>query len=97
MQKETRYLQDPVWHSWLALVEAETFAMREQFTLREMRHFDDLLIDHQRKRRAVKEYEGTDKPKLLYRNNYPVDVIKFGPLILSMLVTALQPHSPICS
>ena len=44
---------------------------------------DDLLLDHQRKRALVTEYKGTLKPKLAYRNNYPIDIRKFGPLVRS--------------
>ena len=59
-QKNRAYLSDPAWISWKALVEAETFAVREQFTLEDTITLDDLLLDHQRKRALVTEYKGTD-------------------------------------
>ena len=80
-QKNTAYLNDPVWISWKALVEVETYALREQFLLEDITALDDLMLDHQRKHALVTECKGKFKPKLLYRKHYPVDIRKFRPLV----------------
>ena len=48
---------------------------------------DDLQLEHHRLFLKVKEYEGTEKPKLMMRANYPRDIELTGPLIRTHCLT----------
>ena len=80
-------MSDKAWKSWLALVEFETMAARECFRVRDISALDELQMDHHSKFFMVREYEGCEKPKLLMRANYPVDVFHTGPLIRTWCMT----------
>ena len=83
----TDHMSDPAWKSWLALVEFETTASRESIQLGELPELDKMQMAHHKAFFNVKEYEGCEKPKLLLRANYPVDIYHTGPLIRTWCMT----------
>ena len=86
-QKNTQYKHDASWKSWLALVEVETYALRDQFDMASIRKLDQLQLAHIEKFQAVAQYSGAEKPKHYMRANYPVDIWHTGPLIRSWCMT----------
>ena len=86
-QKNTKYKHDASWKSWLALVEVETYALRDQFDMASIRKLDQLQLAHIEKFQAVAQYSGAEKPKHYMRANYPVDIWHTGPLIRSWCMT----------
>jgi hypothetical protein len=87
VQKNTVYLNDPAWLSWLALVDCETKALADHFDSPALTALDNSLLEHRRRFKAVKEYEGCLKPKHLLRANYPWDIWYTGPLIRTWCMT----------
>ena len=86
-QKITAYQQDPAWISWLALVEVETFALRDGFLPSDLLKLDDQQKTHLELFQAVPEYKDADKPKHWLRANYPIDIWNTGPLIRTWCMT----------
>lgn len=89
-QKITAYLKDPAWLSWLALVNVETAAVAHSFTTGphgSIVALDDLQLKHHTLFQKVKEYKNADKPKLMWRANYPCDILLTGPLIRTHCMT----------
>ena len=81
------YEKDPAWLSWLALVKFETMAAADSLQVASLLELDRLQMEHHKRFFAVREYEGCEKPKLLLRANYPVDVWYTGPLIRTWCMT----------
>jgi len=86
-QKITAYQQDPAWISWLALVEVETFALRDGFLPSDLLKLDDQQKTHLELFQAVPEYKDAEKPKHWLRANYPIDIWNTGPLIRTWCMT----------
>ena len=86
-QKITAYQLDPAWISWLALVEVETFALRDGFLPSDLLKLDDQQKTHLELFQAVPEYKDAEKPKHWLRANYPIDIWNTGPLIRTWCMT----------
>ena len=90
VQGNTAYLTDKAWLSWLALIAVETAANAQSFTTGDngtIVKLDDLQLDHHTKFMKVEAYKGAEKPKLMMRANYPVDILNTGPLIRTECLT----------
>ena len=86
-QKVTAYKEDPVWISWLALVECETLAFAESTSRDACVLLDQKIRHHHVCFQAVEKYSDSEKPKMFLRYNYPVDQLYVGPLIRTWCMT----------
>ena len=55
--------------------------LADWFTGPSLQQLDKLQLNHMKEFVKIKEYEGTEKPKLFLRANYPVDILYNGPNI----------------
>eukprot|EP00965_Chrysotila_dentata_P076552 2527634-Pleurochrysis_carterae.AAC.1 len=70
----------PFWKSWLQHVSYLEVALQYDFSKASIRTLDQAVYQHQKIFNSTPQYAGLFKPKHIFAQQYPVDVIRNGPL-----------------